>query len=210
MSAAAETRDRGLAALRPAVLAGLALLLAACATPRAPRTLLPVAAQEQLLRELPRFSVDGRVSVQAGDKAEIISLDWEQRGDAVRARLSGPFGAGALTVDWSPVTLRLTRGDEVHEGAEAEAMLRHHIGLVPPFDAMRFWLLGLAAPGEAPTRSTPSSSGRIGELTQRQWQIRYDEWMGVAAKGGGVQLPRRMNINRDDLRLRVIVRRWSL
>ena len=201
---------RGGALLRSAAIAVLALLLAACATTRAPRTLLPVAELEQLLRGLGEFSVNGRVAVRAGDKGPIAFLDWQQRGEHARIRLSGHFGAGALTVDWSPTTLRLTSGDQIHEGAEAEAVLLHEIGLVPPFDAMRYWMLGLEAPGEAPALRTSSSSGRIGELTQRQWHIRYDEWMGVAAKGGGVQLPRLLNITRDDLRLRVIVRRWSL
>lgn len=194
---------------RLAAVAALALL-AACATAPAPRTVLPVAAQEQLLRDLQQFSARGTVSVQAGDKAEIINLEWQQQADASRVRLSGPFGAGALTVDWSPGMLRLASGDQVHEGAEAEAVLLQQIGLVPPFDAMRYWMLGLEAPGEPPQRRTLAGAGRLGELEQRRWLIRYGEWMTVAAPGGGVQLPRRLDISRDELRLRVSVRRWSL
>lgn len=200
----------GMIPLRPAALVFIALLLAACATTRAPRTVLPVAAQEDLLRQLPHFVAEGRVAVKAADKGPIASLHWDQRGEGARVRLSGPFGSGSLTVDFSPSSLRLTSGGDVFEGAEAEALLVREIGLVPPFESMRHWLLGMEAPGEPATQRTPSPDGRIGELAQQDWHIRYQEWMNVAADGGGVQLPRLLHITRDDLRLRVIIRRWTL
>lgn len=190
------------------LLAITTLLLAGCATTRAPpRTLLPVEAQEQLLHALPGFELEGRAGLKAGN----ASLDWQQSGEQVAVRLAGMLGAGSLRVSWSPTQLTITdsRG-EVYEDADAEAVMLQEIGFVPPFDALRYWMLGLEAPGEAATLRTPSTSGRIGSLIQRQWNISYDQWMSVAADAGGVQLPRRVTITRDDLRLRVFVDRWKL
>lgn len=195
------------------VLAGLAamLALAGCATTRVPQTLLPVPMQESLLAALPAFSVQGRVGIRAGADGTSASLDWRQQDEETRVRLAGPFGAGALVVTWRPDLLRLAGGgDEVHENAAAEGLLRQELGFVPPFEAMRYWVLGLEAPGEPPQSRTPSDQGRVGELVQQGWRIRYDQWTKVAADGGGVQLPRRLTITRDDLRLIVFVQRWKL
>ncbi len=196
--------------LRLIVLALPAIWLAACATPRAPRTLLPPEAQQALLLELPQFEAEGRVSVTAGERREIANLDWVQQGPHARIRMAGPFGAGAITVDWSPQQLRLSSGGEVYQDAEAEALLEQQLGLSPPFDALRYWMLALAAPGEAPSLHRDSQDGRLEELTQRGWNIQYDRWVAVAADGGGVALPGRITIRRDALTLRVLVARWKL
>src|SRR5688572_4964859 len=128
-----------------------ALLLAGCAsTPQRP--LLAPEAQESLLRELAGFSINGKATVKAGEKGEIASLAWKQRTQEASFKLSSTFlGAGSITVTWAPGTLRLasSRG-ESFEGAEAEQVLIEQIGFVPPFEALRYWALGLEAPGEAP------------------------------------------------------------
>ncbi|MFO7325198.1 MAG: outer membrane lipoprotein LolB [Pseudomonadota bacterium] len=207
MSAAAEAR-RPLACAAAALAALLVMppLLTGCASLRAPPTVLPPDVQEQLLLALPGFSLKGRALVQQ----EIASLDWQQREDDARVRLSGPFGAGAITVDFSPARLTISLRGEAYDNAAAETVLLREIGFVPPFDALRYWVLGLAAPGEPPSARTGSEEGRLGSLTQRGWHIRYEQWQAVAARGGGVQLPRRVTITRDDLRLRVVVDRWKL
>lgn len=198
------------------ILAAIALivLLAGCATTRGPPlTLLPVEEQETLLQSLPAFSMDGRAAVRVGDEGPpAFSVYWRQQGDETLLRFSGPFGAGGLAVTWRPGLLRLASGGgEQYENAEAEAVLMRELGFVPPFEALRYWMLGLPAPGEVPAQqSAPSGEGRRGELVQQGWHISYDRWMNVAANAGGVQVPRRLTATRDDLWLRVTVEEWKL
>lgn len=187
----------------------LALVMAGCATtPRAPRTMLPPQAQQQALQALDSFDLDGRVSIST--TGDIASLGWRQRGAETRVRLAGPLGAGALQVTWRPGQLRLASRGDVFENEEAEAILMRELGFLPPFEAMRYWVLGVEAPGESPTARTDTQSGRIGELQQAGWRIRYDRWADVAASAGGVQMARRMIISRDELRLTVFVDKWKL
>jgi outer membrane lipoprotein LolB len=209
MSRAAEGltgwRIAGLAPASAVLLVAMSLL-AGCANLRAPRTLLPAQAQERLLSSLPGFSVQGRALV----RRELASLDWQQRGEAARVRLAGPFGAGGITVDFSPAHLVIRLRGETWEDAAAEAVLLEELGFVPPFDAMRYWVLGLSAPGEPPSARSESAEGRLDSLVQRGWQIRYEQWQAVAVNGGGVLLPRRVSLTRGELRLRVVVDRWKL
>lgn len=192
-----------------AALVLIALVMAGCATtPRAPGTLLTAGQQQQALQALERFDLDGRVSIST--TGDIASLGWRQRGPETSVRLAGPFGAGALQVTWRPGHLRLASRGDVFENKEAEAILLREMGFLPPFEAMRYWVLGIEAPGEPPTARTDSPDGRIAELQQAGWQIRYDRWANVAAAAGGVQMARRMVIARDDLRLTVFVDKWKL
>lgn len=189
----------------------LALLLAGCVTFTAPPALLAPEAQEALLQALPGFALDGRVGVRAGGKGENGTLAWLQQAQQTSLRLAGPFGAGGISVTWQPGALRLAGGrNEVYEGADAERVLAEQLGFVPPFDALRYWVLGLPAPGEAPTQRTATPSGRIAVLVQREWQIEYDRWQTVSAGGRGVELPGRVTVRRDDLWLRVVVEKWKL
>jgi outer membrane lipoprotein LolB len=191
----------------------LIMLLAGCATTPPPRTLLSVDQQESLLQALPAFSMDGRAAARVGREGPPpFSVSWRQQGEETLMRFSGPFGAGGLGVTWRPGLLRLTgsRGEQF-EDAEAEAVLMRELGFVPPFEALRYWMLGLPAPGEAPAQQTaPAGEGRRGELVQQGWRISYDRWMNVGASAGGVQLPRRLTATRDDLWLRVTVEEWKL
>lgn len=212
MWAAAEAGGGPGAATQRLLLAALVIvLLAGCATTRAPRSLLPADAQENLLRDLLRFEAKGRASVTTGQRREMVpNLEWTQRQAQSRIRMSGPFGAGSVTVEWSPAGIRVSSGREVYEGAAAEAILAEQLGITPPFEALRYWLLGLEAPGEPALLRNVADNGRTGELTQQGWNIRYDRWVAVAAPGGGVELPGRVIIRRDDLTLGVIVERWKL
>lgn len=189
------------------------LMLTACATTPAPRTMLPPEAQLELLRGLPEFSLNGRVVIRSGTQGgEPASMAWQQVGEQTTVRLSGPLGMGSLTVSWRPGALRLTGGKgEDFVDAEAEQVLVEQLGFMPPFEALRFWVMGLPAPGELPTQHSVADSGRTSELVQQGWQIRYDErWMSVAAGESGVELPRLLTVTRDDLRLRLVVEKWKL
>ncbi len=183
-------------------------LVAGCATTPVSHETLAAPAQEELLRALPGFRFDGRAAVPRLGSA---TLSWRQRAADSRLRLGNPLGPGSMTLAYTPATLRVTssRGDEF-EGAAAEQFLSDQLGFVPPFEALRYWVLGLAAPGEPPVGQVTDTTGRITEMTQLDWRIRYDRWTGMATPAGEVRLPLRMTATRADLRLTVVVDRWKL
>lgn len=185
------------------------LILSACAGMRSPPLLAPEA-QEVLLRDLSAFTLSGNATVISTHDSIRAGLKWTQDAGESRVRLSGTF-AGSVTVTWQPGAVRLesSKGQRL-QGAEAEQALVDELGFIPPFEALRYWVLGLEAPGEPAIERTTSDSGRIEELKQQQWRIRYKEWRNVRVRGGAVAVPRQMTVSRDDLRLTVIVRKWEL
>ena len=191
------------------LLCGL-LWLGGCATTRVSREPLSVAAQETMLRTLGGFRLEGTASVQVGEEAVQPTISWRQRGTESLFRFGGGLGMG-LVLEYGPETLHLTssRGEDLR-GLEAEQALSAQLGFVPPFEALRFWVLGLPAPGEPPLEQSTDDAGRINTMTQQQWHIRYERWMDVATRTGMARLPKRLVATRADLRLVLAVRRWEV
>jgi outer membrane lipoprotein LolB len=189
-----------------------ALLFAGCATSPLSREPLAASAQEALLRELPGFRFDGRAAARVReDGSAPANLSWIQQGTESRLQLTGLLGTGGLTLVFSPGSLLVSngRGESFRDG-EAEQVIAAQLGFVPPFDALRFWALGLAAQGEPPASQQVGPAGRIAEMTQQGWRIQYRRWAAVATRDGEMQLPQRLTASRDDLRLDLYVNRWKL
>src|SRR6185369_735639 len=83
----------------------LTLLLAACATTPSSTPLNAVQQRDALLR-MARFSFAGRVAV--APQGSSANVDWRQLQDLAKVNLSGPFGAGALQLEYSPGSLRIS------------------------------------------------------------------------------------------------------
>lgn len=201
----AESMRRGVAGV------ACLLLLGGCVTQKVSREPMSAVAQAGMLAGLPGFRLDGRTSVQAGEEGFQASVSWQQRTTETRVKLSGPLGAGGITVTYAPGSLRVTnsRGQDLRD-AEAESAVRAELGFVPPFDSLRYWVLGMPAPGEAPEAQQLDEAGRVTGMTQQQWRIQYDRWMNVATPSGAARLPQRVTVTRADLRLRLFVDRWNL
>jgi outer membrane lipoprotein LolB len=200
-----EWPGEGRLAVIPAL---LVLLIAGCATPPARQTTLLDAAA------LENWRAEGRVGVATASDGFNASVEWSQEGQDSSVRLAGPMGAGALTMKFGDRVLRVeTSRGQVLEGAQAEAAMHDQLGFAPPLEALRYWLLGLKAPG-ADALEERGPQGQLLWLSQFGWRVDYQEFAPQdRTKGiqpGMVALPKRLSATREDLRLRVVIDRWRL
>ncbi len=188
----------------------LSVMLAGCATAPRPKIPLDSAQQRELLQGLSRFSLTGRVRVRAGEASVMPSVSWQQEREVAKVKLSGLLGIGGVQLEYSPTRLQLVTGDGVKlTDHDAEAELVRQIGFALPFEALRYWILGVPAPGAA-ADTTFDDAGLLQQLDQQSWQIRYQERMNVDTAAGVLQLPARFIATRDDLQLRLVVDRWRI
>lgn len=203
-------RSAGVFAPSRLALGAIVLLLAACATTRAPQAPLPRAEAEAELAMLQQFRFDGRASIRQGDKGTQATLAWVQQGADSRLSLSGPFGAGTVRV-WledSMLAIQDSQGTRL-SGADAEAALELQLGFSPPIATLRWWLLGLPAPGSAAQQSR-DESGQLTRLVQDGWQVEYLEFRDAPLAHGRAAMPRRLRATRDTLDLRLVIDRWEM
>lgn len=188
-------------------LAALAMFAAACAPltppPDDPRNAeLRWAQHREALARVLGFSLQGRLSDGRGRSGELL---WQQRADGSFAlQLRGPFGAGAVAIegDTQHVVVRSKDGEQHTD--DPQSWMRMHLGWDLPLENLRAWALGLPA-GGAIDRFTLDAEGRLASLQQHGWSVRYERYRTV----GALELPQRLEAQSGDVRLRLLVDRWT-
>jgi outer membrane lipoprotein LolB len=201
--------------------AALALLLAGCATQRAPAPPggPPDPLRRAALQALPSYSLHAQLAASNGSEGFSAQLDWRQQGDAAHARLRAPLGVGGAELDYAAGELRYLGSDGRRlEGAAAEEALARSLGFAPPLASLRYWLLAVPDPsGEAIEQA--DAQGRPLHLAQSGWRVDYADYQPppVAATGAGAGsgaagqwLPGRITLERAPLRLKLRILRWDL
>jgi outer membrane lipoprotein LolB len=193
--------------LRKLLWAAVAVILASCRTVppvhEAPATTWEVRRPQLQARD--RFELKGRVAVATAGEGFNARLRWTQDGKQTRMSLDGPLGAGGVQVtsDGSAVSIVTSRGDRLDNDA-ARAELANRLGFDPPLDGLRYWIQGVPEPGH-PAQETLNSQQRLAALQQDGWNILYTDYMSV----GGEWLPSKLTLQRQGVRLRVVVDGWN-
>jgi outer membrane lipoprotein LolB len=163
-------------------------------------------ARRPQLQAREQFELQGRVAVAAAGEGFNAGLHWTQHGRQTRMSLQGPLGAGAVQVtsDGAMLSIVTSRGEHLDSDA-ARAELASRLGFDPPLSSLRYWILGVPDPGQ-PAEESLDSQQRMATLTQNGWQIVYNGYSLV----GGEWMPARLTLQREGVRVRVIVDGWSL
>jgi outer membrane lipoprotein LolB len=196
--------------LRKVLWATIAVMLASCRTvpvhhegPVGETASWEVRRPQLQARE--RFTLKGRVAVATGSDGFNARLRWTQEGKQTHMSLDGPLGAGGVQVtsDGSAVSIVTSRGDRL-ENEAARAELTNRLGFDPPIDDLRYWVLGVPEPGH-PAQEALDSQQRLATLEQDGWNIQYTDYMSV----GGEWLPSKLTLQRQGVRLRLVVDGWT-
>ena len=178
------------------------LVIAGCATPsRAPES--AARPDPGVLRQ---WTASGRLALSAGGEGGSGAFVWEQREDTSQLDLRGPFGTGALRILATPSSLSMADGaGRSLDAAMARAELQARLGADLPWSSLRYWMLGLAAPGE-PAEVTDAAAAPWRVIEQSGWRIGYDAFTTAT----GMSLPQRFTATQGDVRVRVVVDDWSV
>jgi outer membrane lipoprotein LolB len=187
----------------------VAVMLASCRTPP-PRAIIgpgadaPWPEQRAALEKLDRYGLDGRVAVAANGQGFSASLRYTQLAQRTRFSLEGPLGIGGLRaeVEGDRLQVATSRGDRL-DGPDARAELERRLGFALPLDELRWWLLGIPAPGEAAINA--ADDGEIRDFTQAGWRVTVNS----RVPGLGFSLPHRLTAEREGARLKLLVERWQ-
>lgn len=162
--------------------AGIALLLSACASlPSTPaeadgaRAAQAAFEQRQsALLAVPGFKLDGRIAATGG--ALSGALHWSQQAEHFCLRIAGPFGAGAMLLEGEPGRVHIKSKDVDIDTADAEALLAEQSGWRLPLAQLRYWILGIPAPGPSAELQI-DAEGRVVKLRQSGWTLSFSEFL---------------------------------
>ncbi|HVN46514.1 MAG TPA: lipoprotein insertase outer membrane protein LolB [Steroidobacteraceae bacterium] len=191
--------------LGAALLAVLALVAGCRTLPPAPPRGQSWEVQRADLQALGHFELRGRVAVAAGDEGFNASLRWIQQDDRSEVTLGGPLGVGGaqLTASGDDLTVVTARGERIESSAAHEA-LAARLGFDPPLRSLRYWVLGVPDPAQPASVALDPIQQRLSALDQEGWHVEYQSYV---SRGDDV-LPARMTLQRDAVRVRLLVDDW--
>jgi outer membrane lipoprotein LolB len=188
--------------------AALIAALAGCRTapPLAPPSQVSWEVRRPQLQAREHFELKGRVAVAAGNEGFNANLRWIQQGARSQLTLEGPLGVGGaqITASGDDLTLVTSRGEQIGSEAAHEA-LTSRLGFDPPLASLRYWVLGVPNPAQPATEALDDSQQRLTALTQDGWRIEYQSYVDA----GGGPLPARLTLQRDAVRVRLLVDNWQ-
>ncbi|HEU5136624.1 MAG TPA: lipoprotein insertase outer membrane protein LolB [Steroidobacteraceae bacterium] len=161
--------------------------------------------QRAALEKLDRYGLNGRVAVAAQGQGFSAALRYQQQPRGSNLALDGPLGIGGLRVglEGEDITIETSRGEKL-DGEAARGELERRLGFQLPLTEMRWWLLGIPAPGEA-SINQDVASGEIRDFTQNGWRVSINS----RAAGLGFALPQRLTAEREGARLKLLVEHWQ-
>ncbi len=187
--------------------AAMLAVLAGCRTlPPAPPAGASWEIRRPQLQSLEHFALRGRVAVAAAGEGFNASLRWTQDGDRSQVTIGGPLGVGGaqLTASGDDLTVVTSRGERI-ESTAAHAELAARLGFDPPLTSLRYWVLGVPDPAQPASESLDPAQQRLSALTQGGWHVEYQSYGST----GGEALPDRMTLQRDAVRVRLLVDDWQ-
>ncbi|HEX5339425.1 MAG TPA: lipoprotein insertase outer membrane protein LolB [Gammaproteobacteria bacterium] len=187
------------------------LLLAACASvpgtaPAGPPNESAWQSRRARLTELQDWDMQGRVGIVNGKDGGSGSMNWRQQGATLQFDFHGPFGAGALNIrgDADALHVRSSRGDDFIT-TDPERDFTRLLRVPLPVLSMRYWVIGLPAPGETFEKQV-DAEGHLANLVQRGWHISYLSY----APFNGYDMPTRVLIQRDAVRIKLAIETWRV
>jgi len=186
----------------------LAVMLAGCRTAPPAKVIGPGAdapwpEQRAALEKLDAYSLTGRVAVVANGEGFSGTLRYQQQPHRSDLALDGPMGLGGVRVALEGEELSIdTSGGDHLDGGAARAELEKQLGFSFPLAELRWWLLGVPAPGES---TVDEVNGAISVIEQVGWRISID----ARAPALGFSLPQRLTATREGARMKLLVDRWQ-
>lgn len=183
----------------------LSLLLSGCANFQTP---LPLAYEtwadrQSRLGELTQWTLSARVSINSPDQVQFFTIDWHEQPHQYQIRLTGSFGQTAALIQGSSLGVEVTTAEGTWTGNDLEDFGSSNLQLAIPFSALKYWVLGLPAPG-ATEDLVIDSNNRLQQLSQFDWVLTYRDYDAQA------NLPRRLQLEHENWRLNMVIQQWEL
>lgn len=183
--------------LLPGLIAGLALLLGACAH----QPILPAYTNSNL----PEYwEAEGKAAIRSEAHGGNIYFTWTQQGPDYRIIVRGPLGLGRAELNGTPGQVTLI-ADNIKEvsASSLEELLELITHRRAPVSHALHWLK--AEPGSTIAEITRGSDGKPTQIKEDGWTVNYLEWSTEAP-----MLPRKLTLAGPDGQATVVIGLWRL
>ncbi|WP_159874878.1 MULTISPECIES: lipoprotein insertase outer membrane protein LolB [Aquitalea] len=169
------------------------LLLAGCAS----ETVFRPSAASSAARQDQPFNVSGRISVNMDGKGSVGQFEWMHRLNDDLLSVNSPLGTTVARLQRDAAGVSLQADGKTWQADDVESLTQDVLGWTLPLGNLVWWIRGLPAP------DAPYQFAEDGSLTQQGWTIRF-----VSDADTPSPYPKRVDMQRDRLTLRLLPQNW--
>lgn len=141
---------------------------------------------------LQSFAANGRISLRQGERSDHLQFDWQHAPERDVVLFSSPLGQGLAELgrDATGGAWLVVPGEPERRAPDLRVLAQRFFGVPLPLDVLADWLRG----------AQPALSGEVDG-----WQLVVTE----NAPSGQRRLPRRLEVRRDDIELKIVIDGWG-
>lgn len=151
------------------------------------------------------FDILGRVLASSEGRAFSSGFRWRHDVDEDEIWLMSPAGQVLAHIAATADEATFTAVDQQqYQASSVESLMQRALGWAMPLSRLQYWVRGVTVPGSAVTSVVRDASGRVSELEQDEWRIRY----AYTAASADPQQPRRLDLLRGTQQIRLVIDEW--
>lgn len=156
--------------------------------------------QMQHLQKQNNWYFEGRLAV-VGEKDSIsASISWRHRAERDEIELAGPLAQGKVAITVVADSVIIDDGDTRKEfRGPVDGIVTDQLGMDMPVNALKYWVLGVSDPLDGYVH-------QVNGFTQYGWLVSFGEMQRVKAE----LLPKKITVEKDKTRIKLIVDQWNL
>ncbi len=146
---------------------------------------------KERLVTLREWSMKGKMAVKTAQKGGSATVIWDRDFAKHDVEIYGPFGGGRIRLAEDEFGATLTDNKKnVTIGETAYKLLYQEVGWPVPFDALKYWILGLPIP-DVWAEWELNPAGYLGWLRQGGWEITFEDYRDRE----GIPMPRKIKLS---------------
>jgi len=163
--------------------------------------------REKQLKDINNWLLNARFSFVTDSEAWSGKLTWQQQpASDYFIHFSDPTGQGVMQLSGNNqgVELRLADGNSF-QSTDAETLLRQETNWNLPIKSLWYWIRALPD-HQLPLKSELDAQGLPIKFDQQGWEVTYQSYHQVDNR----YFPRKIVIQKEDLKLKLIVMNWMV
>lgn len=157
------------------------------------------------LSSLDHWKLNAKLGIRSAEKAQSISLIWQQLGTNYSIKLQGPMGFGSATIDGNQQQAIIQQGSKNMTGAP-DHLSAELLGVPLSIEAMNWWVKGLASPNHSKAANIViQENGQLSRFEQNGWQLQFSGY----SKNGPYLLPKKISGRRGELSFKLVINQWD-
>ena len=167
--------------------------------------------RQQRYAKIGNWRLKGRLGLRSGEKSGTATLIWSEAPDHRQLRLLGPIGHGLVKLEETAqgAVIQDSRNN-TWQASTSQALIEQVTGWNIPVQSLRWWVLGIVAPGSNTDYQLDDLS-RLTNVSQDGWQVSFSKYkmFNGYELPGSIVFENNTAHNKPSLRGRFVLKEWE-